>query len=289
MAIKEITRRPYRYLVDFEKVYRFMVKNYSIDCAMGEKAPFFEYAQTLIDFDREHTYLYSIWEDDGEIVAFCYYEMNPAQVSCSFKNGYEYLVDDVISYAEQYMGNEEGKISFSIYSKQEFLVNGLIRKRYKKISEKPVKIYDLMKPLEYSLSKGFSFLQQDGVDYKKLTQMIWKSFGSDDWESKDATGAYIQQASPHKNKDLDVIIVASNGDYACFAGMWFVAENKLAYLEPLCTMPEYRRMGLASAALSELSKRTKKLGATHMTGGDNDFYTKLGYDTVSYNEIWEKE
>jgi hypothetical protein len=163
--------------VDFEKIYRFMVNNYSVDGTTGEKAPFFEYAQTLIDFDREHTYLYSIWEDDDEIAACCYYEINPAQVSCSFKNGYEYLANDVIAYAEQYMGNGEGKVSFSIYNKQKFLVYELIKKKYKKVSEQPVKIYDLMKPLEYSLPKGFVFLNSDKVDYKKLTQMIWRSFG----------------------------------------------------------------------------------------------------------------
>lgn len=71
--------------------------------------------------------------------------------------------------------------------------------------------------------------------------------------------------------------------------MWFVAANNLAYLEPLCTMPEYRKMGLASAALSELSKRTVALGATHMTGGVHKFYSDLGYGTVSYNELWKKE
>jgi hypothetical protein len=47
-------------------------------------------------------------------------------------------------------------------------------------------------------------------------------------------------------------------------------------------------MGLASAALSELSRRTSNLGATHMTGGVNQFYTDIGYDTISFNELLEK-
>ncbi len=286
---KVIIRRPYRYLVDFEKVYQFMVRNYSLDCATGEKAPFFEYAQTLIDFDREHTYLFSIWEEEGEIVAFCYYEMSPYQVSCSFKKEYEHLATDVVLYAEQHMGNEEGKVSFNIYNTQELLVDELKKKQYIKASKKTALIYDLSKPLEYSLPEGFSLLKPNEIDYKKLVQMIWRNFGAEDWENKDATGAYIQQASPHQTKYLDVIISAPNGDYACFAGMWFVAENNLAYLEPLCTAPEYRNMGLASAALSILSKRTKILGAKHMTGGVNNFYSQLGYEIVSYNEIWEKE
>ncbi len=36
--------------------------------------------------------------------------------------------------------------------------------------------------------------------------------------------------------------------------------NGIAYLEPLCTIPEYRGRGLAAAALSEIYRRTKKLG-----------------------------
>lgn len=52
----------------------------------------------------------------------------------------------------------------------------------------------------------------------------------------------------------------------------------LVYMEPLCTVPEYRRRGLAAAALSELYRRLKPLGATHMTGGGDPFYAKIGFE-----------
>ena len=48
--------------------------------------------------------------------------------------------------------------------------------------------------------------------------------------------------------------------------------TKQFYMEPLCTIPEYRHMGLAAAALSENYHRMKALGAIHMTGGSNPFY-----------------
>ena len=35
------------------------------------------------------------------------------------------------------------------------------------------------------------------------------------------------------------------------AGMWWVPEDHLAYMEPLCTVPQHRRKGLASAALTQ--------------------------------------
>lgn len=60
--------------------------------------------------------------------------------------------------------------------------------------------------------------------------------------------------------------------------MWWTPENNLAYMESLCTVPEYRRRGLAAAALSELYRRLKPLGATHMTGGGDPFYAKIGFE-----------
>ena len=44
-----------------------------------------------------------------------------------------------------------------------------------------------------------------------------------------------------------------------------------------------------SAALSELYRRTKELGATHMTGGFNDFYKAIGYKPAEKWTYWKKQ
>jgi predicted N-acetyltransferase YhbS len=59
--------------------------------------------------------------------------------------------------------------------------------------------------------------------------------------------------------------------------MWWVPENKLAYMEPLGTVPSHQRKGLAAAALSRHDQVMRKLGAEIMTGGGNLFYKKIGY------------
>lgn len=48
-------------------------------------------------------------------------------------------------------------------------------------------------------------------------------------------------------------------------------------------------MGLASAALSELYRRMKPLGATHMTGGGDPFYEKIGFEPCIGWTFWEKD
>ena len=62
--------------------------------------------------------------------------------------------------------------------------------------------------------------------------------------------------------------------------MWWVPENHLAYMEPLCTVPEHQHKGLAAAALSHHVRVLGALGAEVMTGGGNEFYKKIGYQNT---------
>ncbi|MBR4776232.1 MAG: hypothetical protein IK007_01315, partial [Lachnospiraceae bacterium] len=79
-----------------------------------------------------------------------------------------------------------------------------------------------------------------------------------------------------------------NEDYVCFSGMWWVPENHLAYMEPLCTVPEHQHKGLAAAALSHHDSVLRPLGAEIMTGGGNEFYQKIGYQGVHVLEHYSK-
>ena len=46
---------------------------------------------------------------------------------------------------------------------------------------------------------------------------------------------------------------------------------------------------LAAAALSRHHHRMKALGATHMTGGGDPFYEKLGYGKGIHWTFWKRE
>lgn len=45
--------------------------------------------------------------------------------------------------------------------------------------------------------------------------------------------------------------------------------------------------GLAAAALTELYRRTKASGATHMTGGAGGFYQKIGFQNAVKWTFWQ--
>ena len=160
--------------------------------------------------------------------------------------------------------------------------------------------------LNYELPQGYHFVDSKDIDIVKCSKLCWYGFGHGergdfaDWDkyddSLDWTPAKSHKSgwgrfvcpSPHDTSQYNIVIADKDEEYVCFSGMWWVPQNQLAYMEPLCTHPDHRKKGLASAALSLHFKRMKALGATHMTGGGDPFYQKLGYGKGYHCTIWRK-
>lgn len=92
-------------------------------------------------------------------------------------------------------------------------------------------------------------------------------------------------ASPSENVKFIASEVALGG--VCLLCR-YVVENHLACMEPLCTISKHRKKGLAAATLSEHYGRLRPLGATHMTGGGNTFYEKIGFKPLVHRTFLEK-
>ena len=108
--MKNIVKRQYRELCDFPKVYDFMVKNYTIDCRNGSCAPFFEYSLATPWFDNKYNHRFAIWEEDGEVVAFCWCESRLGQVFFNLSEGYEFLIPQMIEHAGERLRADGGKL-----------------------------------------------------------------------------------------------------------------------------------------------------------------------------------
>ena len=167
----------------------------------------------------------------------------------------------------------------------------LIDKGYTFSKNFPIKIFRYENPfVERALPNGFTIIDGQDIDFLKLKICYHRGFNHGDMPpSTDIEGKLKQYTSPHTNSSLTTIITAPDGDYVCALGMWMDYHNKYAYLEPLATIPKYRRMGLATVALTEAMKKTKALGAEYCFGGGPDFYTAIGFETLWQWETWKKE
>ncbi len=285
-----ISHRQYRILSDPPAVYQFMLEIYERDWRNGVPAPFLEYALSSDWMDKSFVHRNRLWFDGDRIVAIVFYENPVTDVYFSLRPGYEFLADEMVAYALSDMPKKDGRNKLIIFGAQAALMAAAQRAGLRRTWSDWDQQYDFSRPLDYPLPEGFRFATQP-LDIAKCSECCWKGFNHEETEGPwdgdiEYTGALL--TAPHQTAYLDVAIENEAGEYVCYAGMWWTPENKLAYMEPLCTVPAYRGKGLAAAALSEMYRRMKALGATHMTGGTNPFYTKIGYEKVVEWTYWER-
>ncbi len=288
-----IKRRMYRILSDFKKVYEFFTETYEIDLRNGVSPCFFEYGQSFQSFDYSQSHRIALWEEEGTLVSVVFYEIELGTAYFNLRPGYEFLADELIEYAAGNLTTDDKPLCLRLMSTQSALRESAAANGYILERSHPEGVYEFSKGLiPNELPQGYRFFdnQAEGRDMYNLDRCLWYGFGhgEEGEPDRDLSFRFHTMASPNFRDDLDVIVIAPNGEYVVYAGMWLIAEKGLAYLEPLCTLPEYRRLGLAKAALGELQRRTSNLGATHMTGGSNPFYFKIGYEEKLLFETWRK-
>ena len=295
--MKNITTKQFQILTDIDLVWDFMTDVYMPHWANGAAAPFFEYAITSSWLNKDYTHLYRFWLDGGKVVGFVFAEDPVTNIFFNLRPGYEELADEMIEYAEKSFPDFGDGIEPVIFSGQQALIQSAEKHGYKVEYENIDLLFDFKKSeLNYELPDGFHFVDPIECDPLKLTKCTWGGFNSEelgpfaDWDKPNPEMAWSPHKAyngvlsstiappPHSTYDYNVIIADENEDYACFSGMWWVPQNKLAYMEPLCTVPKYRKRGLAAAALTQHYRRLKPLGAEYMTGGGNDFYKRIGYE-----------
>lgn len=308
--MKGITTKQFQPLTDVNMVWNFMKEVYNHERSNGMPAPFFEYALCSSWLDKNYLFMNRLWLDGERVVAFAFYEEPCTSVFVNLRPGYEALADEIVEYGETRMPRFDGEKEFVFFPGQTALIETVQARGYALAHDERDWEFDFATgTLDYPLPEGFHFVEatQDGVDPVKLTLCFWKGFGHAEnesferWDDRVTGSEWGLQRSyygvlgetvappPHATYEQDVIIADENGEYACFSGMWWVPQNRLAYMEPLCTIPEYQRRGLAAAALSEHVRRLRPLGAERMTGGGNPFYQKIGYSREVHWLHYKKE
>jgi GNAT superfamily N-acetyltransferase len=102
------------------------------------------------------------------------------------------------------------------------------------------------------------------------------------------------QRMPLYRRDLDLVAVAPTGEIASFCTIWYDDVTRGAYYEPVGTVPEHQRRGLAKALLTEGLRRLKRMGATRAfvggyEPGPNALYTSVMGADHDLSEPWVKE
>ena len=288
--------KQFQILTDIDLAWDLMTDVYCPEESNGPAAPFFEYAVNSSWLDKRYLPLNRFWLEGDRPVAFVFYEQPVNAIYFVLRPGYEALAGEMIAYAESAFPAYAGPLELVLTKGQAALIQAAQKRGYQAAEEEIQRVFDFRTgKLDYPLPEGFHFMDPLKSDPLKAAKCMWEAFNSErlgpfaHWETPaDGSGwtphdlYYSVLGStisppPHATYADTVSIANEQGECVCFSGMWWVEKNRLAYMEPLCTVPAYQRRGLAAAALSEHDRRLRPRGAVIMTGGGNEFYRKIGY------------
>jgi predicted N-acetyltransferase YhbS len=144
---------------------------------------------------------------------------------------------------------------------------------------------------EVSLPEGFrlkSLAEED--DLRKVHRVLWRGFDHGDEPPEGGLEERrFMQSAPRFRKDLQIVVEASGGGLAAYCGLWFEPVQRIAYVEPVATDPDYRRMGLGRAAVLEGIRRCGALGATvAYVATAMPFYLSLGFQPIYASSPWRR-
>ncbi len=131
---------------------------------------------------------------------------------------------------------------------------------------------DLALPIpDAPITEGYTIraMNGDDGDLKKRSWASWRAFHPDEPDEKYEGWTWLRNAmhAPMYRRDLDIVAEAPTGEIAAFATVWYDDVTRSTYCEPVGTMPEHQRRGLAKAVIAEGMRRSKEVGALYATVG----------------------
>ncbi|HUT56254.1 MAG TPA: GNAT family N-acetyltransferase [Phycisphaerae bacterium] len=293
----QATLRQYNHAADYEKVNRFLVRTYRTAGGhvnwLQPRWEYMHYHPEIRDLDLR---CIGVWEAKGEIVAVVHPEHAMGRAYFQIDPECAHLKRDMLTYAEQHLSaSADGAQRLRVIINDD---DGDFCKIASERGYTKSEAYETMSHLRVSslrpaaLPQGFRLksLAEDN-DLPKLTRVLWRGFNHGDEPPDDGVEhRQFMQSAPSYRKDLNIVVEAPDGQFVSYCGMWYEPVHAIAYVEPVATDPDYRRRGLARAAVTEGIRRCGELGATlACVGADLPLYLSLGFRPVYRKSIWQRE
>ena len=234
-----------------------------------------------------------LWFDGDHLVGAALIDMYFGEAFVGVLKTYQDLYPQALEYAfdnlkdDQGLGitiNEDNKVELEIALKQGF---------YKTDGVETVCEIPLDKEYPIDLPTGFSIETFDcDANPEEISWIMYQGFDNGD-DKEEFLKEYTPPTGtrPHFNKYLCIVIRNEAGEGVASASTWYDPKVDYAYLEPVCVIPAYRKLGLGKAAVYMALNHAHELGAKRgIVISDNEFYKKLGFVKTSVHRFyWKKE
>ena len=294
-----IIQRTYRDPQDFEAIGSFLIARFQAGNRDGNwLQPAWEYMHSHPYLDKGALGRIGIWEDAGKIVAVAHYESALGEVFFEIHPDYGSLKPQMLAYAEVHLAGTTAQgdryvRAFANDFDARFTAH-LQGRGYQREPgfDRPISRFAIPERFPaITLPRGFRLQSlQDDNDLQRIQRVLWRGFGHQGTPpADDLAERRSMQATRNFRHDLNIVVVAPDGNFAAYCGMWLDSINRLAYVEPVATDPDYRRLGLGTAAVLEGIRRCAAEGArAAFVGSDLPFYQDLGFVKMFTSCCWVK-
>lgn len=288
-----------RYGNDYNKIREFLLKLGNPGYLYG-RWDWMIQNLTAYYADPEGISKIGIWEEDGKIVAIATYDTKLGKTFLLTFNGYECLKNSMLEYAKDNL-SKNGAFAVLINDNDIDMQNIAARDNFYPTQDKEFDAVYQIKDgkTDYRLPDGFKIISlKENFDLYKYGQVLWKGFnheinGEGPFEffyQKESNYYKIGFEGPNINLDLKIAVMAPNGNFVSYCGMWYDSETESALVEPVATEPAYRKMGLGKAAVLEGIKRCGLLGAKKaFVGSCQQFYYSIGFRPYNTSTCWQEK
>jgi len=235
----------------------------------------------------------AIWRHEKKIVAIVSYESTAWDAYFAIDPEYSFLKEEVLKHIANEMPGPDGihilipdkDIKAQAIAREIGFVSGM-GKEYNAV-------IDIDSSINYVLPPGFSITSlNERFDLCEYNRVLYRGFNhpgpvSDDHE--EIMSRLKSLSGPDVDLTLNTAVVAPNGHFVSYCGIWHKKGSKYALVEPVATDPEYRRMGLGKAAVLAAVAKCGLQGALKaFVGSRQEFYYRLGFKPYSEATFWER-
>ncbi len=296
----DIKTRPYARETDFDKVGQFLIRTYDTTADhvnwLGPRWEYMHYLKHSLIGEYDFSVI-GIWETGGQIVAVVHPEEKMGLAYFEVAPDHSALKNDMLTYAEKHLHKceDSAKVLTILINDRDDRFQCLATERgyVKQTWGEPMSHFIIPDPFpEITLPDGFRLKSlADDNDLVKVHTAMWRGFNHGDNPPADGIEhRRFMQSAPNFRKDLNIVVEAPTGQFVSYCGMWYEPVHRIAYVEPVATDPDYRRMGLASAAVLEGIRRCGQQGATVAYVGTNKrLYLSMGFQQIYNRSAWRRE
>lgn len=277
---------------DYFRVRRFFVERGYAEFTYAR----WDWMATHSHLDRSAVRKIGLWAQDDQIVAVATFDCWLGEAFCLMLPGYEGLRGEMLRYAQDHLA-ADGRSGVYISDADAAFQSVAAKLGYvaTERKENDAVFYPDETELSLHLPEGFSLTSiKDTPSAYEYGRVLWKGFNHEangegpyryGSQNDDALAAELQ--NPHVDASLRIAVVAPDGHFASYCGLWYDPEAGYGVVEPMATDPAYRKMGLGRAALHEGIRRVRERGCKRVfVGSSQQFYYSVGFRPCATATLW---